>query len=134
MNGIISDAGRYRNHPVRIVGSAVPTANYLKIPELMVELFKKINKEKAGMITLASEIHSSFEKIHPFSDGNGRMGRLLLTAMLLSNNLAPAVIKQGTKQLYYVYLEKAQLKDDYSQLYNFICDAISNGLDILERK
>ncbi|MFA5433712.1 MAG: Fic family protein [Candidatus Paceibacterota bacterium] len=133
MNGIISDAGRYRIHPVRILGASVPTANYLKVPELMTDLFKKINNN-GDTIAFVSEVHSSFEKIHPFSDGNGRVGRLLLTAMLLKKNLPPAVIKQGTKHLYYVYLEKSQLSDDFSQLQNFICDAINNGLDILERK
>jgi len=134
MNGIISDAGNYRVHPVRIMGSSVPTANYLKVPELMNGLFKKINRKDNDIIAFASEIHSSFEKIHPFSDGNGRVGRLLLTAMLLKNNLTPAIIKQGTKSLYYSYLEKAQLSDDNSHLQNFICDAINNGFDILERK
>ncbi|MFZ3057951.1 MAG: Fic family protein [Minisyncoccales bacterium] len=134
MNGIISDAGRYRIHPVRILGTSVPTANYLKISELMTDLFKKINDNNGDAVSFISEIHSSFEKIHPFSDGNGRVGRLLLTAMLLKENLPPAVIKQGTKHLYYVYLEKSQLGDDFSQLQNFICDAINNGLDILERK
>ncbi|MFA5071981.1 MAG: Fic family protein [Candidatus Pacearchaeota archaeon] len=133
MNGIISDAGRFRIHPVRILGASVPTANYLKVPELMTDLFKKINNN-GDTIAFVSEVHSSFEKIHPFSDGNGRVGRLLLTAMLLKKNLPPAVIKQGTKHLYYVYLEKSQLSDDFSQLQNFICDAINNGLDILERK
>jgi Fic family protein/DNA-binding XRE family transcriptional regulator len=134
MNGIISDAGSYRIHSVRIVGSSVPTANYLKVPELMKELFKKINKDSKDIIALSSEIHSSFEKIHPFSDGNGRIGRLLLTAMLLNNGFPPAVIKQGIKNLYYIYLEKSQLSDDNSQLQNFVCDAINSGLDILERK
>lgn len=132
MNGIINDAGRYRVHPVRILGTSVPTANYLKIPELMDDLFKK--KKNNDAIASASEVHSFFEKIHPFSDGNGRVGRLLLAAMLLKENLAPAIIKQGTKHLYYIYLEKSQLSDDSSQLQNFICDAIDNGLDILERK
>lgn len=134
MNGIINNAGEYRKHQVRIMGSNVPTANYLKIPELMAELFKKIDKKNKDIITFVSELHSFFEKIHPFIDGNGRIGRLLLVAMLLKENLAPAVIKQGTKHLYYIYLEKSQMSDDNSQLQNFICDAINNGLDVLERK
>jgi Fic family protein len=134
MNGIISDAGEYRKHQVRIMGANVPTANYLKIPELMAELFEKIDKKDKDVIAFTSEAHSSFEKIHPFADGNGRVGRLLLTAMLLKENLAPAVIKQGTKRLYYTYLEKSQMSNDSSQLQNFICDAINNGLDVLEGK
>ena len=82
---------------------------------------------------LSARIHSRFEHIHPFSDGNGRVGRLLMNAMLLQKNLAPAIIRQEQKQLYYAYLYKAQTKDDTSQLENFICDAIVDGFKILER-
>ena len=43
MNGILNDAGYYRNHPVRIVGSRTVTANYMKVPTLMDELIDDIN-------------------------------------------------------------------------------------------
>lgn len=134
MNGIYDDAGFYRRHGVRIVGANVPTANYLKVPELMKDLVRNIQKENTDAITHTSIIHSIFEKIHPFPDGNGRIGRLLMIAMLLKVNLAPAVIHQENKQLYYTYLNKAQTKDDASQLEDFVCDAILDGFKILERK
>lgn len=134
MNGIYSDAGFYRRHGVRIVGANIPTANYLKVPELMKDLVKNIKKRKKDSIAQVSIIHSLFEKIHPFPDGNGRIGRMLMNAMLLKANLAPAVIHQGKKQLYYTYLNKAQSKDDLSQLEDFICDAVLDGFEILERK
>ena len=86
------------------------------------------------IILLLAKVHSKFEQIHPFSDGNGRVGRLLMTAMLLKYNFAPAIIKQQQKQLYYTYLYKAQTKEDQSQLENFLCEAIANGFDVLERK
>lgn len=124
MNGIRDDAGEYRKHGVRIVGANVPTANYLKAPELMKKLVKDINREKKDVINSVTIIHSRFEQIHPFSDGNGRIGRLLIHAMLLRENLPPAVIKQEKRSLYYTYLNKSQLKKDYSLLEDFICDAI----------
>ena len=85
------------------------------------------------IIGLSAGIHGRFEQIHPFSDGNGRVGRLLLSAMLLKKNIAPAIIRQEQKQLYYTYLYKAQAKNDTSQLEDFICDAIIDGFKILER-
>src|SRR3989339_373818 len=134
MNGILHEAGFYRNHGVRIVGVYLPTANYLKIPDLMPELMMEAAKSEKDIIKLATNVHSRFEKIHPFSDGNGRVGRLLLNAMLLKANLAPAIIRQEKKQLYYTYLYKAQTTEDHSLLEDFICDSIVEGFDILERK
>lgn len=134
MNGIYQDAGFYRRHGVRIIGTNMPTANYVKVPELMKSLVKDIKKKESDPIAHTSIIHSTFEKIHPFPDGNGRVGRLLMNAMLLKANLAPAVIHQENKQLYYTYLNKAQTRDDMSQLEDFVCDAILDGFQILERR
>lgn len=134
MNGIRPDAGSYRNHAVRIVGTNLPTANYLKVPELVLGIMPLARKTKKDAVSMATEFHARFEQIHPFSDGNGRVGRLLLAAMLLKNNIAPAIIREEQKQLYYTYLYKAQTKDDQSQLENFICDGIMEGFRILERK
>ncbi len=132
MNSIRDDAGYYRNHGVRIVGSNVPTANYLKISKLMNDLIVQIKDPKKDIITNITEIHSIFEKIHPFSDGNGRIGRLIITAMLLKYNFPPAIIKQENKSLYYSYLSKSQIENDYSLLEDFICDAIMNGFELIE--
>lgn len=134
MNAIRSDAGLYRNHSVRIVGSYVPTANHLKIPELMRELIKDMNKNVGDVVNHIADIHSRFEKIHPFGDGNGRVGRLIMHAMALKNNLAPVVVLQEKRQQYFTYLNKAQLKDDLSLLEDFFCDAILEGYRIIERK
>ena len=134
MNSIRQDAGIYRNHPVRILGSNVPTSNYLKIPELMKSLSKKLSTNKEDIISHITYVHYNFEQIHPFSDGNGRIGRLLIHAMLLKKNFPPAVIKQETKRLYITYLNAAQLKNNPYLLENFLCDAVMEGYKILERK
>jgi len=133
MNGIRSDAGQYRRHAVRIIGVNLPTANYIRVPDLMSEIMADVQNTKKNIVNLSTSIHSRFEQTHPFSDGNGRVGRLLMNAMLLEGNIAPALIRQEQKQLYYTYLYKAQTKDDFSQLENFICDAIMDGFKILER-
>lgn len=134
MNGVQPDAGAYRNHAVRITGVNLPTANFVSAPKLIKELMKKALSKTDDIIALSANVHSKFEQIHPFSDGNGRVGRLLMNAMLLEANFVPAVILQQQKQLYYAYLYKAQTKEDYSQLENFLCDSILYGFEILERK
>lgn len=134
MNGIRDDAGAYRQHGVRIVGTNVPTANYLKVPVLMKDIVSDMNKKQKDNIAHAANIHARFEQIHPFSDGNGRIGRLILAAMLLMDNIAPATIKQEEKQLYYTCLRRAQLKDDFTQLEDFVCGAVMIGFDIVGRK
>lgn len=133
MNGIRPDAGVYRYHAVRIVGINLPTANYLKIPDLIPIVISEISKKTKDVIAISATTHSRFEQIHPFSDGNGRIGRLLITALMLKAGFAPAVIYQEQKQLYYTYLYKAQTKGDNSQLENFLCEAMLNGFNILER-
>lgn len=133
MNGVRPDAGFYRQHPVRIVGVHLPTANYMRVPSLMPAVLQDAAKKTKDIIHTCALVHSEFEKIHPFSDGNGRVGRLLMSAMLLKANMAPAIIRQERKQLYYTYLYKAQTNGDLSQLEDFLYDAVSDGFDILER-
>lgn len=132
MNGIRDDAGFYRRHGVRIVGSNVPTSNYVKVPILMAELWKSISTLKNDHIRQIAEIHSNFEKIHPFGDGNGRVGRLIISAMLIRENMPPAIIRQENKQLYYTFLNKAQIQGDSSLLEDFLCDAILEGFNVME--
>lgn len=134
LNAIQPDAGNYRNHGVRIMGTDIPTANYQKIPALMKELISDINHKNNDAIAHLADIHGRFEQIHPFADGNGRVGRLLMHAMALKNNLAPGVILQEKRRLYTAYLYKAQTKGDSTLLEDFICDAISEGYRILERR
>jgi len=133
MNGISPDAGTYRNHAVRITGVNLPTANYMSLPKLLPEVMSLASKRSKDMIAQAAGVHGKFEQIHPFSDGNGRVGRLLMNVMLLNANFAPAIIRQEQKQLYYTYLYKAQTKKDYSQLEDFLCEAIMDGFKILDR-
>lgn len=133
MNGIRPDAGLYRNHAVRIMGVHLPTANHIRVPSLIQDVMQDAAKKTDDTIALSASVHSRFEQIHPFSDGNGRVGRLLMTAMLLKANIAPAIIHQQQKRLYYTYLYKAQIKEDQSQLEDFLCEAVIDGFKIIER-
>jgi Fic family protein len=85
MSGLITDAGKYRQHGVGVVdGTKVihitPPAK--RVPNLMGDLFDYLVNFEEDVIIKSCVFHFEFEYIHPFSDGNGRMGRLWQTAIL----------------------------------------------------
>jgi len=124
MNGIISDAGQYRQHGVRIMGTHVTVASYLKIPSLIDQLVMNIGQVPKDPIEALSLTHATFEKIHPFSDGNGRVGRLLILAQALKVGLTPPLVAKERKYAYYKYLELAQMKNNFLPLELFIAESI----------
>jgi Fic family protein len=157
MNGVISNAGEYRNHGARISGSHVPLANFIskdikcrdseqneqaravlsfanfiKIPELIKLWCERINEETSDPIHALAVSHAEFERIHPFSDGNGRTGRLLLFVKALQLGLVPPVINKERHNAYYKYLEIYQTKELSDPLEKFIAEAIIETDELIE--
>jgi len=66
------------------------------------------NKNKLPAIVLAVVVHNQFEYIHPFEDGNGRVGRLLLNNILLKHRLPPVNISVKNRRQYYKTLQDFQ--------------------------
>jgi Fic family protein len=134
MNGIVGDAGQYRRHSVRIMGTHVPLANWQKIPVLIADYTQSLQDENSDLVASIAKSHATFEKIHPFSDGNGRTGRLLILAQALSRGIAPPIIPRERKQAYYKYLELAQVQDKFSPLEMFIAESIIYSETILKQE
>jgi len=124
MNDIITNAGQYRNHSVRIMGAHVIVANFLRVPELMGELINNLGKSSEDLTALMSTTHATFEKIHPFSDGNGRVGRLLMLAQALQAGFVPPIVLKERKYAYYKYLELAQTNDNSMPLQIFVAESM----------
>lgn len=133
MNGVISDAGHWRSHAVRIHGAHASLANFIKIPELIANWCNTANGETKDPIGLLASSHAAFEKIHPFSDGNGRTGRLLLFALALRLGLVPPILPRDRKTAYYKYLELAQTRDVTDPLEGYIAECIIATADELEK-
>lgn len=134
MNGIMHNAGEYRTHSVRIAGAHVPTSNHLSIESHMRELVSLFNRDEKNTLRRVGHIaqsHALFEKIHPFSDGNGRVGRLLMLVLAFRYDFAPVLIKKERKKAYYTYLEEAQMKENVIPLSSFIYDALFEGYALL---
>ena len=129
------DSGLYRRVPVRISGSAVVLPNPKKVQDLMDEFFLWLKKEtKLHAVELAAEAHYRFVTIHPFIDGNGRTGRLLMNMILMMKGFPPAIIRKNDRLAYIKSLEKPQLvngegdsKNDYFKL---IAAAVDRSLNI----
>ncbi len=101
------NAGIYRRVPVRISGSAIVLPNPRKVQTLMDEFFSWIeNKTKMHAVELAAEAHYRFVTIHPFTDGNGRTGRLLMNMILMMKGFPPAIIRKNDRLAYIKSLEK----------------------------
>jgi len=77
---------------------------------LLNELVKWYNKHKNKYpaLVLAAVVHNQFENIHPFRDGNGRVGRILLNNILIKHNLPPINIDFKKRLEYYATLQSYQ--------------------------
>jgi Fic family protein len=124
MNTIISNAGNFRNHGVRIMGSPVALANYVKIPDYMNEFVSELNDPTDDVIAKIAKSHAKFERIHPFSDGNGRTGRLIMFIQALQHGIVPPLVVKECKHAYYRYLKTADLYGRYDLLTLFIAESI----------
>ena len=89
--------------------------------------------ETKDIIAHAALIHTRFKQIHPFSYGNGLIGRLLMDAMLLQANFPPAVIRPERKRFYDSSLRRAQEDGDTVHFQDLLCDSVLEGWATLER-
>ena len=104
INRDIKDTEGYRTVQVFIRGSEhIPPAPE-KIPNLMTYFVYNYNHDEEDIFTKIARYHIEFEKIHPFEDGNGRTGRLLLNYELLKNNIPPVVISKEERVKYFEFL------------------------------
>ena len=97
-------AGKYRDYLVRIGDYRAP--DWQDVKNLMNKLIIFINKAKINPVELSARAHYKFEKIHPFGDGNGRIGRLLINYILWHNNYPILVIEYKKRRSYYKALQK----------------------------
>ncbi|MFH1750509.1 MAG: Fic family protein [Candidatus Micrarchaeota archaeon] len=93
-------ADQFRN----IIHRGAPSTHVKSLLGELVEWYNK-NKGKYPPLVLAAVVHNQFENIHPFQDGNGRVGRLLLNNILLKHNLPPLNIELKHRHEYYASLQ-----------------------------
>jgi len=90
-----------------IVHKGAPSDQVTKLLNELIKWYNK-NRNKYPALVLAAVVHNHFETIHPFRDGNGRVGRLLLNNILLKHNLPPVNIELKNRIEYYNALQEYQ--------------------------
>ena len=91
--------GEYKKYP-NIVGNT-ETTKPEDVPKEMKDLLNEYNNNKTKTLTDILDFHYHFESIHPFQDGNGRVGRLIMFKECLKNNIVPFIIDDEIKLFYY---------------------------------
>ena len=124
------DRGVYRRIPVRIMGAAhEPVQPYLIIPK-MEELLEQYKNSKEDIVTKLARFHIEFEDIHPFIDGNGRTGRLLINLELMKAGYPPIDIKFSDRLKYYEAFDEYHIKHNISAMADMFARYLNNRLDL----
>jgi len=97
-------AGRFRRYLVRVGDYIAP--DWQEIENLMNQLVVFVRTKKMNPVELAGRAHYKFEKIHPFGDGNGRIGRLIINYILWRNGYPMLIIEYAKRKSYYKALRK----------------------------
>ncbi|MDE1548512.1 Fic family protein [Jeotgalibaca caeni] len=104
------DRGQFKKNENMIIGAELQTASPAETPSLMIQLIDnleyRLESAKSDEEKLAAilDTHIQFERIHPFSDGNGRIGRMVMNYSLLQYGFPPLIIEKGTKAQYIEFL------------------------------
>ena len=124
------DRGVYRRVPVRIVGAQhEPVQPYLIKPK-MEQLLYDFAASTEHIVTKLSRFHIEFEGIHPFIDGNGRTGRLLVNLELMKSGFPPIDIKFTDRIDYYNAFDEYYVKHNLSLMENLFAGYINARLDM----
>lgn len=114
------DKGIYRRIPVKIMGADHEPPQPQLIQQQMQKLLADLSHDKRHIIETAAMFHLDFERIHPFIDGNGRTGRLILNLMLMQAGYPPINVKFADRRVYYSCFDSYYRDNDASPLINMI--------------
>jgi len=119
-----TDLAGYRNHPVYIRRSMHVPPNYQAVRELIPTFFDLLQNEKEPAVRVVLG-HYFFVYIHPYMDGNGRMGRFLMNVMLASGGYPWMVVPVEQRAAYMAALEEASVNHNIAPFTGFLAGLIN---------
>jgi len=142
MQNILNNAGTYRHSNVGVGGAGgvthvAPPSNM--VPELIRELFEWLNNTDDNLLIASCVFHYEFEFIHPFNDGNGRVGRLWQSVILNQYNSVfgsipiESVVREN-QEAYYQALEGAGSLGESTPFVEFMLDVILKTLEKIKKE
>lgn len=135
-------AGKFRSKGVEVVvadgfGNIVhrgaPSTEIASLLKKLVEWYGE-NKKKYSPLVLAAVVHNQFENIHPFQDGNGRVGRLLMNNILLKRSKPPINIQLKNRTAYYYALQEYQRNGNLRPTIELMLKEYKSLKTLLKRK
>lgn len=140
MSDLVNEAGRFRSGDVGVMGNQGvvhlgPPA--IRVPELMAELLKWVKQTDVHPVISSCVFHYELEFIHPFADGNGRMGRMWQTLLLMQWNPIFAWIPienivKDNQQEYYQTIAQSDHQASCTPFIAFMLRCILNALQLTE--
>lgn len=125
------DAGRFRTVAVAISGSTWAPPAPAAVPAEVDALFRDWSQASGHPIAVAAAYHAHLMAIHPFTDGNGRTGRLMMNLWLMRNHYPPSLIEADLRPRYINAMEAAHLGDTEPAVL-IVAEGVSRMLSIYE--
>jgi Fic family protein len=124
------DRGRWRRVPVRIMGASVEPPQPYLIEPMVGELLNDYSMVMTRLHTVerVSLFHLRFESIHPFVDGNGRTGRLLLNMQLMQDGYPPINVKFADRKRYYDAFEDYAVTGSPQAMTNLVAEYLKERM------
>lgn len=114
-NGYAIGSYKKRTNTVNNLNTAHPKDVAQKMAELL-DWYHGVPKKDLETI---ARLHSAYERIHPFQDGNGRTGRLIIFRECLKNDICPFIVQDINRAAYVTSLKKAQTENDFAGLVKY---------------
>ena len=122
--------GKFRQHDIARFHSKMRPPTFPLVPAEMQGWLDRVNGLRRGdgfVCDRLAELHSAFERVHPFIDGNGRTGRLLMNLLLVRLGYPPAVIQKRERPAYLKALARSD-RGDHAPLGEQIARAVLDNL------
>jgi len=135
VRGIKVDAGKYRVNNVRITGATKTPPDFSKVTRMIDDLIVFLNlnlqdkEKKEHPVKTAAFMHHKLVEIHPFTDGNGRVARLLTNLFLVKEGYPPIVLRKEERGKYYRFLHLAD-GGNLEPFANFIAKSVDESLTL----